>query len=229
MKHQENLENKYFKNLSFSEVFSIYIENTYKMKKTIRLTESDLYEIIKESVSNILSESKGIKSKKLYDISQTHGGIESNRGIFDIHNLNDNDVIGVVKYSEWRNIVANGIKNFAQKHNIELGISDTLDVIPLKDGNYVICKLRGGHYDMIGKKPNAERERQNGDFENLVKKKLEREYNRYPRRGDYVWNNKDAEELFHNPYFRKGEGNWTPERKLQAMNNIRSSKKWFDN
>jgi hypothetical protein len=43
-----------------------------------------------------------------------------------------------------------------------------------------------------------------------------------------VWNNKDAEEVFHNPFFRKGEGNWTPEEKQRVMNNLRNHKRWFE-
>lgn len=196
------------------------------MKKT-NLNESYINKIIIESIYNILNEAKGIKSQKLYDLMQQHGGIKSN-GIFDVHNLTDDDIIGVVTYSQWLKIVNNGIRNFAQKHNIKLDIADTLDTIELKDNNYILCRLRGGHYDRITKQKNTEREKKPGDFEHYVKKRLEREFNRYPRKTDYVWHNKDAEDLFHNPFFRKGEGNWTPERKNDAMNNIRNNRRWFD-
>ena len=67
------------------------------MKQIIRLTESDLYNIIKESVNTILIEAKGIKSKKLYNIIKQHGGVKSNRGIFDLHNMTDDDIIEVVE------------------------------------------------------------------------------------------------------------------------------------
>lgn len=194
--------------------------------KKYNLNESYIDNIITECIHNILSESKGIKSQKLYDIVQQHGGIRSN-GIFDVHNLTDDDVIGVVTYSQWVNIAKNGIRNFAQKNNIELGIADTLDTIELKDDKYVLCRLRGGHYDRISKQANAERKKESGDFEPYVKKRVEREFNRYPRKTDYVWNNKDAEELFHNPFFKKGEGNWTPQRKADAMDNVRNNRRWF--
>ena len=39
---------------------------------------------------------------------------------------------------------------------------------------------------------------------------------------------KDAEELFHNPFFRKGVDNWTPERKSEVMDNVRNNRRWFE-
>ena len=198
------------------------------MKNIIKITENELYNLIKESILSTLNEARNIKSQKLYNIIQQHGGIQSNQGIFDIHNLTDEDIIDVVTYSDWRYIVKNGIRKFAQTNNINLDIADTLDVIKLKDGNYLLCKLRGGNFDRISKQSNAEREKLPGDFELLHNKTNERTKNRYPRKGDYVWNNKDAEDLFHNPFFRKGEGNWTPQNKQQAMDNIRNNKRWFE-
>ena len=199
------------------------------MKKTIKLTENELYEIIKESVSNMLSEARNIKSEKLYNIISQHNGIKSNRGVFDIHNMTDDDIINVINSKELSDFEKLGSKRFAQKYNIELGIADQIDYIPLNDGNYILAKCRGARYDRIGKQHNANREKQSGDFEHLVNKKRERKENRYPRKEDYVWNNDDARDVFHNPYFRKGEGNWTHERKQQVMNNIRKGKRWFDN
>jgi hypothetical protein len=198
------------------------------MKHNIRISESELHNLIKESVVNALNEARGVKSQKLYDIMQQHGGIYSNHGVFDIHNLTDNDIIDVISYQELKNIHNQGIRNYAKQNSIELGIGDMLDTIELNDGNYILCKLRGGRFDSITKKDNAEREKLPGDFELLHNKTEERRRNRYPRKNDYVWNNKDAEDIFHNPYFRKGEGNWTPERKTEVMNNIKNGKRWFE-
>ena len=99
------------------------------MKRIIKINESELHNLIKESVLTILSETRNLKSKRLYNIIQQHGGIQSNNGIFDIHNLNDEDVSDVITYSEWRNIVTDGIRKFAQKNNINLDIADTLNVM----------------------------------------------------------------------------------------------------
>lgn len=194
------------------------------MKKIIKLTENELHNIIKESVTNIIIESKGIKSKKLYNIMSSHNGIKSNRGIFDLHNLNDDDIISVINYSELKDFENKGSKRFAQQNNIFLDVADTIDFIPLNDGMYVLAVLRGGRYDRISKSINNNRERKEGDFELLVNKKDNRRQNYYPRKTDYVWNNKEASDLFHNPYFRKGEGNWTHERKKEVMNNIKHNK-----
>lgn len=198
------------------------------MKNIIRLSESELHNIIKECVVATLSEARGINSQKLYNIVQQHGGIKSNQGIFDIHNLTDDDIIGVFNWDELRNINNKGIRKYAEEHGIALGIADMLDTIELNDHTYILAKLRGGNFDTISKTANASREKLPGDFELLHNKTNERRKNRYPRKGDYVWNNKDAEELFNNPFFRKGDGNWTSQRKQQAVNNVKNGKRWFD-
>lgn len=200
------------------------------MREIIRLTESDLCKIIKESVTSILSESKGIKSQKLYDIMKQHKGIKSNHGIFDIHNLTDNDIIGVFSYSDIQRIYsAGGYKKFAKINGINLGIADDLNTIELNDGKYILAILRGSRFDSISKDVNSQREKQPGDFELLHNKTSERYKNRFPRKEYYVWNNADASDLFHNPYFRRKEGNWTTQRRKEVMNNIKNGKRWFDN
>lgn len=197
------------------------------MKRTITLTEKDIRNIIKESVVGAIMEAKGIKSKKLYDIIQQHGGIVSNRGIFDIHNLTDNDVVDVLTHQELHNIYNIGWKQYAYNNGIDLGVADMLDYVELNDGNYLLLKLRGGRFDRISKQSNTTREKTSGDFE-LLHDKIQQRNKKYPRKTDYVWNNKDAEEVFHNPFFRKGEGNWTPEEKQRVMNNLKNHKRWFE-
>lgn len=199
------------------------------MKKNNIINENALHNIIVESVRRIISEKRNINSKKLYDIIQQHGGIKSNNGVFDIHNLTDDDIIDVISYNDLKNIERIGMRKYAKENGIYLGVADMLDTIVLKDNNYILCKLRGGRYDCITKQTNAEREKTPGDFETYSRKKEERRKNYYPRKEDYVWNNDDAEFLFHNPYFKKGEGNWTSDRKKQVMNNVKSGRKWFDN
>jgi hypothetical protein len=99
--------------------------------------------------------------------------------------------------------------------------------VELNDGNYLLLKLRGGRFDSISKQSNTKREKTSGDFE-LLHNKTQQRNKKYPRKTDYVWNNKDAEEVFHNPFFRKGEGNWAPEEKQRVMNNLRNHKRWFE-
>jgi hypothetical protein len=198
------------------------------MKHIIRIKENELCNLIKESLLSTLNEAKGIKSSKLYDIVQKHKGILSNYAVFDIHNLTDDDVVGVITYKQWVDIVEKGIRNFAQEHGINLHSADTLYVIELNDGNYVLCVLRGGNYDRIAKSVNAERKKTPGDFEFFINKKVARERNRYPGKDEYVWNNKDADDLFHNPFFRRNEGNWTQDRKSEAVSNVKNNRRWFE-
>lgn len=198
------------------------------MKHIIRIKENELCNLIKESLLSTLNEAKGIKSRKLYDIVQKHKGILSNYAVFDIHNLTDDDVVGVITYKQWVAIVEKGIRNFAQEHGINLHSADTLYVIELNDGNYVLCVLRGGNYDRIAKSVNAKRKKTPGDFEFFINKKVARERNRYPGKDDYVWNNKDADDLFHNPFFRRNEGNWTQDRKSEAVSNVKNNRRWFE-
>lgn len=198
------------------------------MKKTIKLTESDLRQLIKESVVNVLMEAQGIKSQKLYDIVRQHGGIKSNHGVFDINNLTDDDIIGVVDYQELCDILNNGTKKYANQNGIKLDIADDLDSIELNDHMYVLAKLRGANFDRISRNANAQREKTPGDFELLHNKTEQRRKNRYPTKTDYKWNNEDAEWLFNNPYFRKGNENWTPQRKQQVVNNVKNGRRWFD-
>lgn len=179
--------------------------------------EKYLHNLIKESIKEVLLEKKGINSPKLYDIIQQHKGIISNRGIFDLNNMTDDDIIDVVDYNQ--------LNDYLNKE-YNLGVADEVDYIPLKDGKYIIAKCRGARFDRIGKQYNDNREKLPGDFEELNNKTSQRTQNRYPRKTDYVWNNKDAEDIFKNPYYREGSGGWTPERKKEVMNNIRNGKRW---
>lgn len=198
------------------------------MKKRIKLTENGLRQLIKESVVSVLMEARGIKSQKLYDIVQQHGGIKSNQGVFDINNLTDDDIIGVVDYQQLCSILDNGTKKYAKQNGIKLDIADDLDSIELNDHMYVLAKLRGANFDRIDRNANSQREKKSGDFELLHNKTEQRRKNRYPRKSDYKWKNKDAEWLFKNPYFRKNDEHWPSQRKQQVVNNVKNGRRWFD-
>lgn len=198
------------------------------MNKTImRLTESQLKNIISESIKEIVAEKRGINSPKLYDIVKEHGGLaHGNRGVFNLNDMTDEDIISVVDFQTLCHICDLGIEEWAKKKGIKLGVADTIHDLELNDGKYIIAILRGGRFDRISKSANDTREKGDGDFEYLYKKTEDRRKN-YPR-NKYSWNNKDAEDLFNNPYFRNGEGNWTPTEKKHAIDNIRLKKYWFD-
>lgn len=190
--------------------------------------EENLTNLIKESIRETLNEKRSIKSKKLYDIIQQHGGIESNNGIFDIANMSDDDIIGVVDYNGYVDFCNKGYRKFAQEHNIDIDSADEIHDIALNDRTHLLAKLRGGHFDRVSKEYNQNRQKEAGDFEDLYNKQTERQKNKHPRKDQYVWNNKDAAFLFKNPYYRNGEGDWTPERKSEVMNNVRNGKGWWE-
>lgn len=188
-----------------------------------------LNKIIRESIKKVLTESRSINSKRLYNILKQHGGFESIPACVDVHNITDDDIIEVVDYPTLKEIRQQGDKKYALQHNIPLTPADTIDAVELKDGNYLICLLRGGRFDCVSKAFNNQREKQPGDFEFKCKKQHERNKNKYPGQNDYVWQNQDAEFLFKNPYFKHGNENWTPERKKQVVNNIKNKRRYFEN
>ena len=188
------------------------------VKNIVKITETKLQSLIKESVREVLLEKRGINSSKLYNIIKQHGGIESNRGIFDIANLKDEDIIGVVDYY--------GVEDAIKKNTDINNRRDTIEYMRLKDGNFLIARCRGARFDRV--KPELNQNREKGDFQDLWDKTEMRRKNIPFRRNEYYkWNNKDAEFLFKNHYYRNGEGGWTPERKSEVMNNIRNGRNWW--
>ena len=168
------------------------------------LKESYLTNLIKESIRETLNERT--KSEK---------------------NLSDDDIIGVVDYNGYVDFCNKGYRKFAQEHNIDIDSADEIHYIALNDRTYLLAKLRGGHFDRVSKEYNKNRQKEAGDFEDLYNKQTERQKNKYPRKDQYVWNNKDAEDLYKNPFFRRGEAGWAkPGEKERVMNNIRSGRRW---
>lgn len=114
----------------------------------IRLTESKLNQIVLECVKSLLDESeRGLQSQKLYDIISQYGGFNKNSVMpasYDVHNITDNDVIGVlsneqVKQAE-RTIIGQGryrdeqgLNAWAQKIGYEIIPGDGVVALPLGD------------------------------------------------------------------------------------------------
>lgn len=170
------------------------------------VNESIIRKIIAESINKLLAEKRSIKSKKLFDIINQHGGVETNRGVFDIANMLDEDIIDVVNYSKMKEIYQNinTLNDFKKKHNVE--VRDEISHIPLKDGYYIVAINRGARFDRIN--PHLNDTRKEGDFQDLCAKTREREKNKRFRRNDYNWNNTKAQDLFKNPWFRNKEDYW---------------------
>lgn len=170
-------------------------------KNAIKLTDLDLKYLVSESVRRVLNERRGLISQMLYDIINQHGGVKSNP-VFDLANMTDSDIVDVVDYEVIYNCKSErGLRIYAINKGFELDKSDTVEYMELNDGMYMIGVLRGGAFDYTNSK---DREVKSGDFEELCKKRDERQKNR----NSYNWENNDAEELFNNPFFRRREGAW---------------------
>jgi hypothetical protein len=210
-------------------------------KKIIKLTESDLHNIIKESINKIIesytiNEKRNLKSKKLYDILQQHGGVAKHPGqhhnyvaCLDFNNMTDDDVIGVFDYKDIYTLNdERPSQDFLDRYNIKLGSADCLDRQELRDGKYLLAILRGGKFDRRAKRP--EEEIKDGDFEKRYKKQEKRRRNRPNTYQDYYkWENEKAEDLFRNPYWRNKSGSWSdPKNYQRAMNNVRNGKHFWD-
>lgn len=189
-------------------------------KKLVRLTESDLHRIIKESVYSILNERRSIKSKKLFDILNKHKGFDSKFQAADIHNVQDEDIIGVVSYGDLVNMekYKGGLRQYFIDKGFQFDKTDDVYTGKLKDGNYVLFIWRGAKFDYI---KDDNRQKRSGDFEDFYNKQREREKNRIYRRGDYHWEDKGAEWFYKNPW-RK---NWSKEEKEKEMAWRRANKK----
>ena len=175
----------------------------------IRLTESKLNQIVLECVKSILDESeRGLQSQKLYDIISQYGGFNKNSVLpasYDVHNITDNDVIGVlsneqVKQAE-RTIIGQGryrdeqgLNAWAQKIGYEVIPGDGVVAIPLGDyKNNVIVIVRNLHQangrDGEGwDKTYQERERRKSDRENDGSKRYIPKHKR-PWAWDRQWKN----------------------------------------
>lgn len=124
----------------------------------IRLTEDKLHQIIYECVKAVLDESKqGLQSKKLFDLIKPYGGFKKDgyrQAVCDVHNLTDNDVIGVIDYDELRRAEQTimgqgryrderGLNAWAAKGGHKIIPGDSVEAIPLnKSGMYVMVIVR---------------------------------------------------------------------------------------
>lgn len=174
-----------------------------------------------------VNEAKSIKSKKLFDIVQQHGGFyeeswqknrKTNHDIrmtnADLHNLTDDQVIGVTDYDKIR-----GTIDYIRKNSLYGFVpGDDIDYVQLMDGKYLLLLVRNANQY-------RNREYQKGDFQDLADKKIERDRNR-PYKGkhndDYKWKSTDAQHyVFNNPYYK----NWDDEAKEQMRNKIKDDYK----
>lgn len=176
---------------------------------------------------NPVNEAKSIKSKKLFDIVKQHGGFyqdswqrnrKTNHDIrmtnADLHNLTDDQVIGVVDYDK----IKETIKDIRKNSLYGFVSGDDIDYIQLMDGKYLLLLVKNANQY-------KSREYQKGDFQDLVDKKIERDKNK-PYKGkhndNYQWKSTDAQQyVFNNPYYK----DWDGEAKEQMKNKIKDDYK----
>lgn len=174
-----------------------------------------------------VNESRSIKSQKLQDILKQHGGFYkdswfTNRKVngdirmtnADIHNLTDEQVIGVVDYDK----VKSAIDNIRRNKLYGYVPGDDIDYVQLMDGKYLLLLVKNANQY-------KSREYQKGDFQDLVDKKIERDKNK-PYKGkhndNYQWKSTDAQQyVFNNPYYK----DWDDEAKEQMKNKIKDDYK----
>lgn len=166
------------------------------------INETKLQNIITECINKIINEKRGINSPKLYNILQQHGGVKSN-ALFDLNNMRDEDVIEVMdRATLYQFKTERDLRNYAVQKGCQLKPSDTVEYMELKDGTYLVGVLRAGAFDYTSD-PNMDNSP--GNFKDYTQKQDERRKNR--NRG-YQWQNKNAEDLFKNPFFRNQTGNY---------------------
>ena len=171
----------------------------------IKMTESDLKKVIKESVKRILSEEHRLQSSKLEDIIKQHGGIKKNttwRVV--IPYIKDEDIIGVYQHNFKGIGKYNKVAHYLEHEvlNRELNQNEDILDLELNDGNalYFIFDNTRGKYDRIHKSV----------YDNKTK----------PSKG-YEWQNPHAAYQFYNKDIRTNWYGWTPEKHREEMNFIR--------
>ena len=97
----------------------------------------------------ILNESRqGLKSPKLYDILKTHGGFMDGKPSFYLHDMTDDDVIGVVDDKAWKILYHGDLSRrikWAESQGYTVNRGDMIDIYQLKDENWVALIERGGN------------------------------------------------------------------------------------
>jgi hypothetical protein len=179
------------------------------MKRSIRLTENDLHNVIKECVKKVLSEEHRLQSSKLEDIIKQHGGIRKNttwRVV--IPYIKDEDIIGVY-HANFKGMGGyNKVADYLRCKVIDRELKQSEDILDLElnDGNavYFIFDNFRGKYDKIHK--------------SVYDKKTK------PLKG-YRWENPHAEYQFHHKDMRTNWHGWTPEKHREEMNFIKGMHK----
>ena len=101
-----------------------------------------------------LNESRqGLKSMKLFNIIKQHGGFEEKTPSFYLHDMTDDDIIGVLPEDDLQKLMKmhpNDMNNYAIQHGFKINRGDMMRIIPLKDWTWI------GVIERNSELPNAE-------------------------------------------------------------------------
>ena len=197
----------------------------------ININKTQIENIIRESLNRMLTEAQGLKSQKLYDIFQRYGGKMDLFVTTDLHNLTDDEIIGVLTYRELDDILKghdqdhgkyitnNGLDLWAKDNGYQLEKGDKVCYLRLKDGNHFLIYLeRNAEFEHSGREGGWK------DYYDKTNKRAKSKigtdrYNAMTPRG------RAAKELRTNPCFRTKQGGWKDnELRKTAIDNARKGK-----
>ena len=116
-----------------------------------------------------LNESRqGLKSMKLFNILKQHGGFAEKTPSFYLHDMTDDDVIGILPEDDLQKLMKMHISDrnkYAIQHGFEINRGDTMEIIPLKDWTWVGVIERNHNLpnDEYGKTRIGKLKRERGD------------------------------------------------------------------
>ena len=128
-----------------------------------------------------LNESKqGLQSMKLFNIIKQHGGFKEKTPSFYLHDMTDDDVIGIIPEDDLQKLMKMHVSDrnkYAIQHGFEINRGDIMEIVPLKDDTWIAVIERGGN---LGNKEY---------LNSKIGKKLNDRYKNRLNRGDknYQW------------------------------------------
>ena len=116
----------------------------------------------------IYESKQGLKSMKLFNIIKQHGGFEEKTPSFYLHDMTDDDVIGVLPEDDLQKLMKMHVSDrnkYAIQHGFEINRGDTMEIIPLKDWTWVGVIERNHNLpnDEYGKTRIGKLKRERGD------------------------------------------------------------------
>ena len=204
------------------------------MKKIIRLTESDIHNLVMEAVNAVLNEAKSIKSKKLQDIFRKYGTPTGGHNMcIDLHNIKDEDIITVLPISDVVNLTSDqkhkidhgrwvdnfGLDVWAKENGIKTIPGDRIAYVPLGNGDNAVVVINRNESQVSG------REGEGWDAYHQKREKRS-EDRRLDGQNRYIHKLYDPERftMWKNPYKKT---TWTRDDINGTMDNIRKRRETY--